>query len=147
MAIHSPNDPQDAPRRQKELAAMAIITASTRTFGPTSTVPDLDVGLAHMRRALAGAQNARLDTPEVARCLALKEKVEKLVAAKVAAKKELSEATSAPQSAASTVKDLSSAAARIQRALDAATIAAVVDTPEFALCRARKQEVEQMAKV
>ena len=100
-----------------------------------------------MRRALAGAQNARLDTPEVARCLALKEKVEKLVAAKVAAKKELSEATSAPQSAASTVKDLSSAAARIQRALDAATIAAVVDTPEFALCRARKQEVEQMAKV
>ena len=40
-----------------------------------------------MRRALARAQNARLDTPEVARCLALKEKVEKMVAVK----KELSE--------------------------------------------------------
>ena len=45
-----------------------------------------------MRRALARAQNARLDTPEVARCLALKEKVEKMVAVKKELSEELTDA-------------------------------------------------------
>ena len=62
-----------------------------------------------------------------------------------AAKTELSDATAALADASSTPETLRSAAARMQRALDAAPAAGVSDdAPEVVRCRARMAEVDAM---